>query len=69
MNSIPDGSSPQFVSHSQAARMRGVSGRTLDRWAAAGIIPAPTKINERKYHEVDKLLAVGAATSSNTAAA
>jgi hypothetical protein len=31
------------------AKRHGVSTRTLDRWAAAGIISKPEKINGRKY--------------------
>jgi integrase len=49
------------VAHSKAAALRDVSGRTLDRWAAAGIIPKPTKINRRKYHDLEAVLAAGEA--------
>jgi len=35
------------------AERRGVSCRTLDRWAANGIIPAPEYINRRKYINPD----------------
>ena len=31
------------------AERHGVSTRTLDRWAATGIIDPPEKINGRKY--------------------
>ena len=31
------------------AERRGVSTRTLDRWAAAGIIPSPEYVRGRKY--------------------
>jgi predicted site-specific integrase-resolvase len=40
----------RLVRHSVAAAIRGVSSKTLDRWAAAGLIPAPRVINKRKYH-------------------
>jgi predicted site-specific integrase-resolvase len=45
------------VANSRAAKMRGVSTRTLDRWIAAGIIPPPEKINGRKYHKLGDILA------------
>jgi hypothetical protein len=35
------------------AKRHGVSTRTLDRWAAAGIISAPEIINGRKYGDPD----------------
>jgi len=47
--------SRRFVSHAVAARMRGVSTKTLDRWAAAGIIDKPETINGRKYHEIENV--------------
>jgi hypothetical protein len=31
------------------AERKGVSTRTLDRWALRGIIPRPDRINGRKY--------------------
>jgi hypothetical protein len=31
----------------------GVSTRTLDRWAQAGIVPPPEYINGRKYGDPD----------------
>ncbi len=51
-------SQDEFVPHSQAARIRGVSGRTIDRWIDKGILPQPEKINGRKYHRVRDLAAV-----------
>jgi predicted site-specific integrase-resolvase len=45
------------IANSKAAKMRGVSTRTLDRWIAAGLIPKPEKINGRKYHRVGDILA------------
>jgi hypothetical protein len=42
----------RFVPHAQAAKIRGVSGRTLDRWIASGILPQPEIINRRKYHDL-----------------
>jgi hypothetical protein len=33
----------------QKARRHNVSTRTLDRWAEAGIIAKPIRINKRKY--------------------
>jgi len=38
----------------QKAERHGVSTRTLDRWAAAGIIDPPEKINGRKYGDADE---------------
>jgi len=35
------------------AERHGVSTRTLDRWAAVGIIDPPEKINGRKYADAD----------------
>jgi hypothetical protein len=35
------------------AERHGVSTRTLDRWAAAGIIDPPEYINGRKYADAD----------------
>lgn len=63
----PEITGRKFISHSAAALLRGVSGRTLDRWAAAGIIPRPVKINDRKYHDIEKLLSTGICAVSNTA--
>ena len=37
------------VSWRHYAEARGVSVWTLDRWAAAGIIPTPGYIRKRKY--------------------
>jgi hypothetical protein len=42
----------KYVSHAKAAKIRGVSTRTLDRWIVAGIIPRPERINGRKYHQL-----------------
>ena len=47
------------VSHGQAAKMRGISGRTLDRWVAAGIVPKPEIVNKRKYHLLEHIEAIG----------
>jgi hypothetical protein len=38
---------------SALAAQHGVSTRTLDRWAADGIIPPPEYINGRKYGDPD----------------
>jgi DNA-binding transcriptional MerR regulator len=54
------------VSHSRAAEMRDVSGRTLDRWVRAGLLPQPEKINNRKYHLLTDLERVA---QTNSAAA
>ena len=51
----PEVTGKRFVSHSQAAKIRGVSGRTLDRWIEAGIVPKPEIINRRKYHLIEKI--------------
>lgn len=42
----------RFVSHLKAAKIRDVSGRTLDRWVASGILPKPEIINGHKYHDL-----------------
>jgi DNA-binding transcriptional MerR regulator len=36
------------------AERHGVSTKTLDRWAAKGIINPPEKINGRKYGNADE---------------
>lgn len=41
----------EYLPHSKAAHIRGVSTRTLDRWVAAGLLPRPEIINKRKYHK------------------
>ena len=41
------------LTHRRKADQLGVSGRTLDRWVAAGIIDAPTYVNGRKFHDED----------------
>jgi len=35
------------------ADLHGVTPRTMDRWVAAGIYPAPEYINGRKYGDLD----------------
>jgi hypothetical protein len=35
------------------AKRQGVSTKTLDRWAQAGIVPPPEYINGRKYGDPD----------------
>jgi hypothetical protein len=35
------------------AKRRGISSKTQDRWAAAGIVPKPEYINGRKYGDPD----------------
>jgi hypothetical protein len=35
------------------AEKYGVSTKTLDRWAARGIIDPPERINKRKYGDLD----------------
>ena len=35
------------------AEKHGISTKTLDRWAAAGIVDPPEKINKRKYGDPD----------------
>ncbi len=39
--------SPQF------ARVRGITDRTVYNWEKSGILPAPVRINGRKYHYAD----------------
>jgi DNA-binding transcriptional MerR regulator len=36
-----------------------VCTRTLDRWAEAGIIPPPQRINGRKYHDAAQIESAG----------
>jgi predicted site-specific integrase-resolvase len=45
--------SAQLEPHRRYAERRGVSTRTLDRWTDAGILPAPVRINGRKYWPTD----------------
>jgi predicted site-specific integrase-resolvase len=52
-----------FVTNSGAARMRGISVKTLDRWVKAGIVQPPVVINGRKYHDVAAIEMAGAANS------
>ena len=39
----------RLESHRAFAERHGVSPRTIDRWATAGLLPKPTRINKRKY--------------------
>jgi DNA-binding transcriptional MerR regulator len=48
-----------FISHAAAVQKRGVCTRTLDRWAEAGIIPPPQRINGRKYHDAAQIESAG----------
>jgi predicted site-specific integrase-resolvase len=61
---LPEITGKRFVSHSQAAKIRGVSGRTLDRWIADGIIPKPEIINKRKYHLIEKIEVISQAQAA-----
>lgn len=54
----------EIVPHSKAARIRGISARTLDRWIASGLLPRPEKINGRKYHKLKDIAAVSAKESA-----
>ncbi len=49
----------RFIPHAAAARIRGVSTRTLDRWIKAGIVAQPSIINKRKYHILENIEAIG----------
>lgn len=49
----------KYYSNATAAKVRGVSTRTLDRWVKAGIIRSPIKINHRKYHRAEDVEAIG----------
>jgi len=60
----PQVTGKKFVPHTTAARIRGVSTRTLDRWVAAGIVAPPVVINKRKYHDLENIAAIGQAKSS-----
>jgi predicted site-specific integrase-resolvase len=53
-----------LVSHGEAARIRGISTKTLDRWVKAGLLPEPERIRGRKYHRVDAVVAVGSTQMS-----
>ena len=37
----------------QWARARGITDRTVYNWEKAGILPAPVRINNRKYRYAD----------------
>jgi DNA-binding transcriptional MerR regulator len=41
----------ELVPYGQYAKRKRVSTKTLDRWVAAGILPKPDRINNRKYFE------------------
>jgi hypothetical protein len=43
----------QLEPHSKKAARHGVCTRTLDRWVKNGILPAPVRINGRKYWPTD----------------
>jgi predicted DNA-binding transcriptional regulator AlpA len=58
-----------FITHSQAALIRGVSTKTLDRWAAAGLIPQPFRMAGRKYHNYKALMAAFQSAPTKTAPA
>jgi hypothetical protein len=49
----------RFLKHSAAAKLHDVHPRTIDRWAAQGIIPAPRRVNGLKYYDVAALAAAG----------
>jgi hypothetical protein len=49
----PKKKSKQRLTHSAFAALRGVSGRTIDRWVAAKILPPPEYVNGRKYWDPD----------------
>ena len=59
MSVLQEQIAPRFVPHGAAAKLRGVSTRTLDRWIKAGILPSPQRINGRKYHRLDALNVAG----------
>lgn len=58
------GKGQKFITHTGAARIRGICTRTLDRWIKAGIVQPPTVINGRKYHDVEAIESAGAAKRS-----
>jgi DNA-binding transcriptional MerR regulator len=49
----------KFIKHSQAAKFHDVHPRTIDRWAAQGLIPKPVTVNGLKYYDVEALAAAG----------
>ena len=63
-SAAPQVTGKKFVPHATAARIRGVSTRTLDRWIAAGIVAPPIVINKRKYHDLKNIEAIGQAPAT-----
>jgi hypothetical protein len=49
----------RFISHTAAARQRGVCTKTIDRWVEKGLIERPTVINGRKYHAIETIEVIG----------
>jgi hypothetical protein len=41
---------PRLITPRRCAARFSVSTKTIDRWAQGGILPPPTVINGRKYH-------------------
>jgi hypothetical protein len=48
-----------LITHSGAARWRGVCTKTIDRWVEKGILARPEYVNGRKYHHVENIERVG----------
>ncbi len=44
--------SMSLIAHQKAAKVCGISGRTLTRWVAAGTFASPININGRKYYRI-----------------
>jgi hypothetical protein len=40
----------QLLTHKETADRFRICTRTLDRWILKGAIPAPLRVNRRKYH-------------------
>jgi predicted site-specific integrase-resolvase len=40
------------VNHSEAARLKGVSTKTLNRWVEAGLVRKPEVVNKRRYYDL-----------------
>jgi predicted DNA-binding transcriptional regulator AlpA len=52
-NDKPIATPSQLVRHKQFADRLGVHTRTVDRWAAMGILPQPVRIRGHKYWPAD----------------
>ena len=60
---LDDARASEFLTLGQAARLLGVSARTVDRWARQGRIPFVTTPSGRRGFPCDKIKAIASRTS------